>query len=845
MTTYSCCNEQRRQLLSGRPDLNGIDYLEVDDDNQSQLYLHFVNDLQQDSLTPSNFLIQGGERITGIAVTNVTLGDEPKVVVLAVSSPGDFSPYTLSIVADSTKNDLSALPEYDPILSTIEFSFKINCPSDFDCKSDCSCPPEIRIEPEIDYLAKDYSSFRQLMLDRLALLSPQWQERSPADIGIALVELLAYVGDYLSYEQDAIGTESYLQTARRRVSVRRHTRLVDYFMHDGCNARAWVHFFVTNDDITIPQHTQLLTKTSLANTVLEKDSPGFQKAISENPKVFETMDAITCFTSHNLISFYTYGDQACCLPKGATEATLLDNTANPLQLNENDVLLFEELIDPTTGDETEKDMTHRYVVRLTSVQTDIDLLTNMPFVKIQWSTEDALPFPLCINALIEDENGRRVLKDVSVARGNIALADHGCTINPEEALTDGPNATVPQPSQYLIPVTDNSGCRCQQPATNRFFPRFRPQLKQYPLTQAGTIIKTTIKNGEPQSEQLSYDAEASAASALVWEMKDVMPAIKLNNNTWLPKRDLLSSSESDLHFVVEVEENGIAYLRFSNNTFGKAPDPGTGFTASYRVGNGTAGNVAAESISHILDDGTIVGIDGVLQLRNPLPAQGGIDPESIEHVRQCAPFEYLTQERAVTEQDYSDKACLYQENNSTLLQKAETMFRWTGSWHTACISIDPLKSQNVDDKLPAKIENWMERYRMAGVDIEVEAPIYVPLEIVMQICVKANYFRSDVEKVLCEIFSDGILPDGHRGIFHPDNFTFGQTVYLSPLYRAALEVDGVDSVLITTFRRQDDANSDGTTSGKLEMGRLEIPRLDNDPNYSDHGTFTLIMQGGK
>ena len=37
------------------------------------------------------------------------------------------------------------------------------------------------------------------------------------------------------------GTEAYLDTARRRISVRRHVRLVDYPMHEGCNARAWVH----------------------------------------------------------------------------------------------------------------------------------------------------------------------------------------------------------------------------------------------------------------------------------------------------------------------------------------------------------------------------------------------------------------------------------------------------------------------------------------------------------------------------------------------------------------------------------------------------------------------------
>src|SRR5262249_57995500 len=110
-------------------------------------------------------------------------------------------------------------------------------------------PPVVGAQPDIDYLAKDYQGFRRLMLDRLSLLAPGWTERSAADIGVMLVELLAYAADNLSYRQDAIANEAYLATARRRVSVRRHARLVDYALHDGCNARAWVQVRVSADQL--------------------------------------------------------------------------------------------------------------------------------------------------------------------------------------------------------------------------------------------------------------------------------------------------------------------------------------------------------------------------------------------------------------------------------------------------------------------------------------------------------------------------------------------------------------------------------------------------------------------
>src|SRR5262249_4999943 len=129
---------------------------------------------------------------------------------------------------------------FDPVYAAVKFSFKVGCPEDVDCRplSECEAPGP---PAPVDYLAKDYSSFRRLMLDRLGVLVPGWRERRTADIGIALVELLAYVGDHLSYYQDAVATEAYLGTARRRVSVQRHLRLVDYRLHEGCNARTFVH----------------------------------------------------------------------------------------------------------------------------------------------------------------------------------------------------------------------------------------------------------------------------------------------------------------------------------------------------------------------------------------------------------------------------------------------------------------------------------------------------------------------------------------------------------------------------------------------------------------------------
>jgi hypothetical protein len=89
------------------------------------------------------------------------------------------------------------------------------------------------------------------------------------------------------------------------------------------------------------------------------------------------------------------------------------------------------------------------------------------------------------------------------------------------------------------------------------------------------------------------------------------------------------------------------------------------------------------------------------------------------------------------------------------------------------------------------------------------------------------------------------LPEGRLGLFHPDRFSFGQTVYLSPLIAAAQAVAGVASVEATVFQRFGIPSPAGLSDGLLRFDRLEIARLDNDPSFPEHGEFRLTLLDGK
>ncbi|MCI0345913.1 MAG: hypothetical protein L0221_10800, partial [Chloroflexi bacterium] len=211
--TPVCQDEQQRRAdVLAHPTLNGIDFVEVDAADHRILRVSFLKPVPPanaaDPADPddaygiradlSRTAVTGGVRIVGIRPTAVSRQPDGSLE-LRVSEGGDFSTYTLAI----------EVPALDPFLRRIDFSFMASCPVDFDCRVDPYCPPPAPAEPVLDYQAKDYASFRRMLLDRLPQLNPDLVERNPSDLGIALVELLAYAGDHLSYFQDAAATEAY------------------------------------------------------------------------------------------------------------------------------------------------------------------------------------------------------------------------------------------------------------------------------------------------------------------------------------------------------------------------------------------------------------------------------------------------------------------------------------------------------------------------------------------------------------------------------------------------------------------------------------------------------------
>ncbi|MEA2196073.1 MAG: hypothetical protein QOJ25_124, partial [Solirubrobacteraceae bacterium] len=697
---YTCCEDRRLRAVKEAGVLNGIEYVEVSDSEaptqalrQRTLYVRLLR--PEPGLTPeANVEITGGERIRTVAASTPPAAevpalmagiDDPSTILLVrTDSSGDYSTYTLRLVAAHAGESPPA--DFDPLLASVAFSFKVECPSDFDCAPACDCGPDSAEEPAISYLAKDYDSFRRLMLDRLSLVTPGWTERVPADAGVALVELLAYVADELSYRQDAVATEAYLETARLRTSLRRHARLVDYRVREGSNARAWARLFVAGEGVAVPEGTVLLTRVPDLPDVIVPGGPQYREALAAGAQTFETREPAVLYLSHERFEFWTWGGAGCCLPRGATSATLVG--LHP-HLRAGEVLILAEVAGPETGRPEDADPAKRAAVRLTSVVSSVDpsggLFADPPtnaqvaITEIAWDAADALAFPLCIS--VEEHPGLVV----GEAWGNVVLADHGQTIA-GEALGE-----VPPP--VLTAVAEESCDPCTHPAPVPIPIAFRPTLVNAPVTQArpGPLQEVArgdltpgltsdlagdtfspelhdwllergfafsagpavVRGGDGEwsvsdgttvavlrteaATLIAYARPPAAIATLAVDPDAAAPAVTLTaaGEPWTPEPDLLESGGDAPEFVVEVETSGAATLRFGDGVHGRRPDTGTAFSATYRVGNGVAGNVGAGALAHVVTLG-----GAITRVTNPIAAAGGVDPEAADAVRRDAPEAY-------------------------------------------------------------------------------------------------------------------------------------------------------------------------------------------------------------
>ena len=124
--------------------------------------------------------------------------------------------------------------------------------------------------PRIDYTARDFdTNFQALVSFARARYPEKWNSFYEGDLGVALLELIAYDNSILSYLLDAQTQEIFLDTLKLRESVKHHERQTGYRLRRATAASVEVLAQVTSAPPTSSQGFRI--NAAVSPTVQSKD----------------------------------------------------------------------------------------------------------------------------------------------------------------------------------------------------------------------------------------------------------------------------------------------------------------------------------------------------------------------------------------------------------------------------------------------------------------------------------------------------------------------------------------------------------------------------------------------
>jgi len=785
---------------------------------QAQLEVHFFNALHVADIlaavtaapptAASVFRIRGGHRVKAgpgigqVKCTGVAAGSTPRSLLLTVEPVGDYSTYTLELSFDPT--------HIDPFFAEVPFKFRPGC-----FTNDCApgWAPGIAREPAptIDYLAKDYDSFRHTLVAAMMQRVPGWRVTSEADLDQVLIDLFAAAADELSDYQDRVANEAYLATARSRVSLARHARLVDYHIHQGNQSSTWLVIIL--EDGTAP----FFLDDELRVWAGHPDAPAEWIHFASRQLRLDPAARTSLSPLFNELHLHTWSDARPALPAGATSADVVstDTTASPTALaaainaGQLECLVLEEKLNPLTGRNAGRDPRKRQRLRLIPDASPLlDPLTGITVTRIHWQPADALRFAYSFTTTCP--TGR--VPNVSAFHGNVLRVHQGL---PVQAHFYEPGTPLPM---------DTSTER------HRYYERWLLRGERRGVRCALPFVPLAYLPTSPGGEQ-------APRSTLHVEV-DVGPA----RDPWDEVDSLVHSDDSPEegdHFVAETDELGRSTLRFGNGINGRWLPDGAIVRCEYQVGGGTIGNVGAGMLTHF--EPVAAHPSAIESVWNPFDVVDGADPEPVERILRNAPEAYRARQlRAVTLADYIRRA-----EEVPGVARAVARYAWSGSWRTVRIVLDPVGTTTLAPELSAAVARHLEAVRLIGEDLELRRPRFVPLVIEIKLCLHPDYWPQDVRFVLEQEFSAGWTPDGRRGLFHPDEWTFGQALHASLLAGRAHAISGIEHIVSISMRRFDAKTPGKADAELLELAFDEIVLVQNDPDHMERGSITFDLEGGR
>lgn len=257
--------------------------------------------------------------------------------------------------------------------------------------------------------------------------------------------------------------------------------------------------------------------------------------------------------------------------------------------------------------------------------------------------------------------------------------------------------------------------------------------------------------------------------------------LRVDGLAWAVAGDLLSAGPRDEVITLRTADDGKTIVQFGDGEHGERPASGTdNVTATYRFGAGLAGRVRAGTLTN-----AAAGPPGLRAVTNPVPGEGGADPEPAAQMRVRAPGTVRVFGRAVSARDYAELLL-----STGAAAKAQSAQLWDGRGLVIAVTVAGAAGGLFSDASLATLAGADKAgstpYRRVVVGNAVRVPVRVALSVAVRARADTGTVAAGVRAAVLAAFAFDALP-------------LGGHLALSEIYRVTQPVTGVAAVTVTEF----------------------------------------------
>ena len=342
------------------------------------------------------------------------------------------------------------------------------------------------------------------------------------------------------------------------------------------------------------------------------------------------------------------------------------------------------------------------------------------------------------------------------------------------------------------------------------------QVQQYDVTlPAGTLVQTQEGISFETQDNAVIPAGELSTSTTILEGETFTEVIGVSNgepwqNFYLPRSGVMeilniSINDHDWQYVpslanqlpeaevftAEIDAWRRAEIFFGDGRTGRIPDNEGKIIVKYRIGGGTAGNVAPNTINIIRD----VAIDSRgntvhVNVTNPEWATGGAEPESLESIKLWAPRNFETQNRCVTQQNYETFT-----HNFSGIAKAKAICR-ERSGEANVIRIYVLSYGSLpgtltyaNETLKESLIEYLNKYKQLTDWLETADGLFTPVNFSGSVIISDGFSQNKISEQINKVL---------QNLMDIEIRDMGEPLRISDVYAAIDNIEGITSVELET-----------------------------------------------